>query len=565
MSLWRQHTWTLGLFALVSAAFSWPLVTDPAGLHISQQFDLYSLVWLLDAIGSGAAGLSSETTSWPVGESLNRMDSFVLAGLAWLGQGALSGRLLVGLTALLGPVVSAFAAERIAAEHFNARWPWSIIAGLAYGFTGMAATALLEGHVYALLNPWLPLLLGAMLSSTQPSGRAKDGLLAGLWWALALLTSAYTGIAATLLVLTVLVSRRPWKQDDLRPTLCALSTMLTVGLAYAAFFGIAGAGVRDPTQGMSSDPLKVMMAGSISLDSLASWNGITDAHRHSVTGALGFGVLSLSLMAPLVLKRTPRLLAALALIGVTLALGPQIEIAGVIVPGPMALLGLLGERASFFNFPSRMLWLAHLGLGLLGAVVASRLAERTGRRWALGLLGLCVLDVFIVTGAPLRTQQVPYAVPSIYSRAPAGRAIVELWPEFGSFGTDLALLTNNLGCAHQSTHQRPIANQCLGTTVGAGTRSLGRWLNASAYQADLAKEVSAGLGQMGFGAVILHPDLYTPQDRSALLSALTRALGKPTAETTDAGEHLVMFVVPQVQTSPALRATTYAQIQAAYP
>ena len=52
-----------------------------------QQFDLYSLVWLLDAVGAGA-GLSSDATSWPVGESLNRMDSFVMAGLAWLMKSA---------------------------------------------------------------------------------------------------------------------------------------------------------------------------------------------------------------------------------------------------------------------------------------------------------------------------------------------------------------------------------------------------------------------------------------------------------------------------------------------
>ena len=44
-----------------------------------------------------------------------------------------------------------------------------------------------------------------------------------------------------------------------------------------------------------------------------------------------------------------------------------------------------------------------------------------------------------------------------------------------------------------------------------------------------------------------------------------RALGEPAATTRDAGEHLVMFHVPEVQTTDVIRAQRYAEIQAAYP
>jgi hypothetical protein len=316
-----------------------------------------------------------------------------------------------------------------------------------------------------------------------------------------------------------------------------------------------------------------MMAGSVHLDSLAAWTSMTDHHRHSVTGALGFTMIGLSLMAPLVLRRVPRLLVVLIAAGVLLALGPFIQLSGggLNIPGPISVLAWLGPSASFFNFPCRMLWVGHLGLGILAAMVATRLSEKLGpardRRWCRPLIAMAALDILLVTGTPLRTQAVPYDVPSAYDKAPEDRAILELWPEFGSFGTDLALLTNNLGCAHQARHGRPLANQCLGTTVGAGTRSIGRWMNTVVFDLDraLVREVPRSLGKMGFGAVVVRPDLYGPDDRRAMLGVLTQALGEPIAESTDAGEHLVVFEVPRTQTDPATQQQTYAQIRAAYP
>jgi hypothetical protein len=563
----RQHACTLGLFLVVSALFSWPLVTAPGSIHVSRQFDLYSLLWLVDAMGSPEASLHYSQTSWPVGESLNRMDSFLIAGLAWLGHGILSGRVLAAILALLGPAISAFAAERVAAVHFGARWPWSILAGLSYAFSGMAATSLLEGHIYALVNPWLPLLLGAMMTTLGPQGRPRDGALAALWWVLCLLTSAYTGIAASLLVIVVAGASRFWKRDDWRPAIAAGTGMLVVGLGYAALFAQSGASVRDPTEGMASDPLKVMMAGSVHLDSLAGWTGIMDLHLHSVTGTLGFSVLVLSLLSPLILGRTQGMLVVLATLGIVLSFGPLIQLSdgGLNLPAPISLLGLLGDKASFFNFPSRMLWLAHLALGILAAVVMTRLSERLDKRWCLPILGFALVDVFFGTGTPLRTARVPLDVPSVYALAPSDRAILELGPQFGSFGTDLSLLTNNLGCANQSSHGRPVANQCLGTTVGSGTRSLNRWLNAAVYQRSLLRDVPQALGEMGFGAIVVRPDLYAEQDRRAVIGVLTQVLGEPLGQSTDAGEYLVMFQVPEVATTPTSRHARYAQIRAAYP
>ena len=78
MNCWVRGLLTVLFFLLVSVGFSWPLVTDPTQLHISRQFDIYSLVWLVQAVGADDAGWTFARSAWPMGESLNRIDSFVL-------------------------------------------------------------------------------------------------------------------------------------------------------------------------------------------------------------------------------------------------------------------------------------------------------------------------------------------------------------------------------------------------------------------------------------------------------------------------------------------------------
>ena len=70
---------------------------------------------------------------------------------------------------------------------------------------------------------------------------------------------------------------------------------------------------------------------------------------------------------------------------------------------------------------------------------------------------------------------------------------------------------------------------------------------------------------MGFGAIVVRPDLYAEQDRRAVIGVLTQVLGEPLGQSTDAGEYLVMFQVPEVATTPTSRHARYAQIRAAYP
>lgn len=558
----------MGFFLLLSFAFSWPLVLAPFSQHVSQQWDMYTLVWLMQAVSVEDAAWIFNGSAWPLGEPLYRMDSFLMASVAALFGGWLDPWVFPALWTLLGPVLSAWAAERVAARIFDARWPWSLIAGGCFGFCGMAVTSLLEGHVYALLNPWLPLLLGSWVLALREDGTLRQGLFAGVCWSLCLLTSAYTGLVASLLVLVVASPIIVHRKTSWRGLGGAALTSLPVGLVYVRMFVAHGESVRTPTTASIGDPLRVLDAGSIHLDTLAGWNGAVDMVKHSVSGPLGYTALSLALFAPIVVvhRKYVKTLMALALVGLIFALGPQLQLHDDDLNIPLVLygVGILGDAASFFHFPSRLLWLCTLGLGMLGAVVATHIAEHRNVKWAIPLLLFMVVDVLCITGAPFRTRQVSAVAPTIYQEAPDSLAVLDLFPEFGTFNADMSLYVNNLSCSYQVEHRRPIASQCLGTTVGKGPRVvLSKWLSGVFLSNQGLSEVVPSMQALGFGAVVLHPDFYSHTDRPLMVAGLTEVMGPPSAVRTDGGEHLMLFTVPDATASTQdARLAGYSAIEA---
>jgi hypothetical protein len=547
---WVQGLLTVLFFLLVSVGFSWPLVTDPTQLHISRQFDIYSLVWLVQAVGADDAGWTFARSAWPMGEPLNRIDSFVLAAMAWCGGSSVDPWWYPALLTLLGPVVSAWAAERFAARHLGAAWPWSLVAGLAYAFSGMAATAVLEGHVYVLFNPWLPLLAGAWMRVTGGQGGLVQGLLAGLWWTLALLTSAYIGVGATLIVVVLAGAGLVARSMAWRGVVGAAVVAVPAGLAYTWVFISSGAGSRALSRTRAGESIQVMDAGSMHLDSLAGWHGFTDFGMHSMSGAVGFVALSLALFSPwMCWKSVPlRRCLLLGLIAVVIALGPRLQLHhdDLRLFWVLAPLGEFQEVSSFFQFPGRLMWVAGLALGGAAAVAATHLAREHGPLWAAPLLLMAVADVCLTVGMPMRGTEIRRGTPEVYEHVPPDRAVLDLMPDFLPIQSDLALYTNNLGCAHQASHRRALASRCLGTTIGTGPRAVvGGWLSDAVMQEAVdGADIVLELETMGFGAVVMHPDLYSSTAREALAQGLEAALGPPAVISRDGGEHLVMYAVP---------------------
>ncbi len=547
------HAATLGFFLAVATLFTWPTARFDSSTFYTRQFDLYGVLWMLHHVREVLLQGLVSSTNFPLGENATRPDAYVMAGLALLLGNAVPPLSLVRMIVLLGPVANAFAAERCAARGFHIRRPWSLLAGITYGFNGLAATAWLEGHVYFLFNPWLPLLLLALVQTTRPGAPRREGIKAGLYWTLALATSAYTGILATVLAAVYLV-RALLEATNRREAALRCSVPLAVFLPFALvhawlFFG--GSGQRAP------DLWRASTSGGATLAGLVTWwPGVDGKTYHSIATPLGFGMLTLCAFAPTLLRheRAWRPLLATASVSVLLSFGTVVSpgMGGTwSFPAPLALLaGTPIPR--FLHFPVRFLWLTYLCGGLVAARAAARIAHQVGAWRTAPLLLVALLDAVALTGAPLRARPVLAQIPSAYNAAPTDRAVLDLFAEQPVVLGDMNTRVTKLTTYYHTVHRRPVlaaalpthGTNCRDAVAAALLSELMDW------QRDVARGTSPGtsniehmLADLGIGAVAVHLELFPEPDRTTVLEGLRAALGPPAAISHDGGETIVLHVL----------------------
>lgn len=539
------HFVVFATFVAYSCVWSYPLVTLDLGTLPSRWFDAWPALWLLGRAPTIGLDLAHPASAWPLGELLTRADSYVLLALGWVTGGRLDPTVTVRLLTLLGPAVNAFAAERCAGGGYGVPRPWSLLAGLAYGFSGIAGVALLEGHVYHLLNPWLPMLWWAwrrgMIAARPGGGGILEslgwGLLVGVAFALSLATTAYFGVFATLLLgmLTVTGGTRGLR---LWPGLLVIAVP-AVALYVAGF--VQGGGFADPSGG----PDLFLREGTTTLGGLLGLTSAADAYGHSLAAPLAWAPFWLLLLSPVLLDqrsgwRVPAAVAVLALLG---TLGRDI----VLLPGvalvhlPLDLLARV-PGVAFFRFPIRLAWV----YGLCGGVVASRvlatLAEQVPRPAAWGLLLFAAVDGVVGVDLAGREGAQPVEVPSAYGTAPEGLAVLDLWgmPADGSDG-EIEAWVRGLGCWYQARHGRPILELCIGTGVQSPREQVQAWLF---HHLDDESEPAATLGDLGVGAIAVHARTFRETDAADLLGRLQARLGPPVTTSLDGGEEVELYLVP---------------------
>lgn len=527
-----RHLAVLGLFLVLSALWSWPTARLDAAVLVTRHFDAYPAAWLVAVAPGIGPDLVSRATAWPLGEPLGRLDSGLFALVAWALGGALPPVLVVAAWAWVGPALSAFAAERCAGAAFGVARPWSIFAGVAFGFAGIGAQALLEGHVYHLLAPWLPLAWWAW--TVDRPARAGSGL--GGAWALALLSTAYAAVNVTLLVGALAVAD-PGRARRVLPW--ALPLAGPVALAWALSFARGGAfAAGDPAFGE-----RVGRMGTPTVAGLLTWSPLTDLAHHSMAAPLGFTGLLLVLAAPWVLRdapgwRAPVVLAAGAVVG---ALGRSVRLVEGVDLFDWGLEGLGGlPGGGGFRFPIRLLWVWAVVSGVVGARVLASLALRAPGL-ATGVLVLGALEAVVAPALPARLDRVPAGAPSVYAAAPVGRAVLDLWGRREDEGEGWEMWTRNLGCFYQATHRRPILEVCLGTSVESPREVVEAWLLPRLGDPAAWSQ----LGRLGVGAVVFHVDTWP----AAEVDAVRRALG-PAVEGRDGGEHLLLYPVTPTAADP---------------
>jgi len=527
--------------------WTWPAIT---GLHLlGHHPDGPGTAWFLSASGRLLSGgwLDDPFTGWPAGAHYGRPDSFLQlpigALLGWLG----AARLLSWLT-VAGVALSIWAAERFARE-LGARAPWSLLAGLVFALSGLASTALLEGYPYHLVNPWMPLFATAWLRATRVGARPQDGVWAGVWFVLTLLTTAWLGIASIPIALgfaaPALMAARH-SIDRLWPLLAAALTVALPGLFYAMAFSAGGGGGADDlaTAGFPTPDL------GLTLRRFLPPGPSIDLHGYTQSAALPAVALALTVAAPRVLGGDSTGWRRVALTGagaLGLALAPVLAARALSPSGTPSQDGLSSVIiAAFMRFPDRLSWATLLCLGAVGAVVLSRLAERRPRAAAV-LLALGLVDAFVVPRLPWRQRTMQTDVPSAYA-AHSG-PVLDVWPQNGSQAPAWDLWTTNLGCYYQSVHQRPVADLCLVSPGQVSPRMALQNYTVAGLLTDQGPTVAETLRSLGFGSVVLHAGLFQATDQAHLLRALP-TLGGPLESSTDGGEWVVAVGLDPPTTPP---------------
>lgn len=511
------------VFLIISMLLTWPAIGSGTEYFVGRHHDAPGTIWFLWS-SVNWEGFWDPNTAWPVGGSYERLDSYLLYFLAqlgsWVNPAALHGWLLV-----FGMALSAWSMEYFA-RVAGAVAPWSIFAGVCFIGGGVAATVALEGHVYHLLNPWMPLFAAFWWQACKSSGTRRQALFSGFFFVLCLLTSAYIGLSCAIIALVFWLGHRGWK---IKHTLYALIPVVPIVLIYSlSFFGASG-------NSLEGDPMAVAVS-SATLENMLGASSDIDRASHSLSVGLLPLCLGLSFLLPSISSSRSgyRVLIALVIVGLICSMGTHffLNSSAGILPLPLLLLRKL-PGLDMLDFPLRLSWCVFLALGVMGALAASRLAEKGNRRlhW---LWVVLFLEPLLLTRLPFRQQSQSNEVPSVLMTVEG--PILSLYPESLEFGYeyDPELYFTAMSCLFQAQHHQPIADDCISVDVSSQPRAvLGRWVH-NRLMAGQSHVVHSALGELGFVGLVFHPDLYSDGDSIRLQSALSLIYKTP-EESKDGG------------------------------
>lgn len=509
----------LFIWLALSVAFTWPSALSNNTMIVGRHFDAPGTLWVIGAASRLFANVDP-MTAWPLGADISRLDSYLLVPIAAVFEALGPGRIF-GWIGIVGVALNAWAAQHFA-RAVGVRSPWTMLAGFGYGFCGMAATALLEGHVYQVFNPWLP-WFGAMLwKCTQHDGTPKQTAWATALFVLCWLTTAYVGIVALAMGAAVL-----WMSER-RPKGLTIGSVAFL-LAYTAWYMHGDAQARE-----SMEPLNPMSAHMAGL--LAATPEI-DRAEHSMAPIIFGWLLGLSVLAFKVLpKGRWQALFWSGAAAVVCSMIPKFAASPDFVLLPANLDWVAGPVAGMLRFPIRWAWLWSLCGGVVAAKVASSLAPRWGRFGWLVLL-VVVAEAFIRIGTPYRQEFRYIEAPAALSETPGG--VLDLFPITQNRGENHDRWLSNFACIEQLGHEQPIADDCVHTKPRRIRHDLNIWLQDRLLREQM-EGVEATLAALGFKTVMLRPDLFTTQHAS-LMEAELKSIDSNPRVIREKGVHGLIF------------------------
>jgi hypothetical protein len=525
---------SLGLWLGLAAAWTWPAAIVQGDRMVGRFFDAIGTVWSIDAAPRLFLGWRDWMTGWPLGIDLHRFDSFSLVPIGWL-FGAADPVQIHGLLMVFGVGVSAWAAQGFAGA-VGARAPWTLLAGLGFGFSGLAANALIEGHVYHVLNSWLPLFGWSLWRALHPGGRSLHGIAAGLLFGLCLATTGYLGVAALLMGAGLALGGRVQIRANPRPLIVAALVGFVCGGLYVWIY-LSGAPA-------AAAVLSELSPTSAHLSSLSAATPELDRTQHALAPIISGWMLGLVCLAPIVLPAQVRWRALMGtcLAALLLSMAPTFSLDAGTPLLPVSFVGLqdtgLGAIA---RFPARFSWVWALLGGVLAARVATELAPKWGR-WGWVVLGVALIEAFVVVGLPARQVLRPTGLIDIAPPAIQG-PVLDLFPQSVVEADRMDLWLGALACLDQTRHRQPIAHDCVGTGVVGSTERIRHWVVSRLFEGRVDR-VEQGLRDLGFQWIALREGVFAPGDRSRLVWAL-RAMDAAPSTRGRGGDAVRVYRIPE--------------------
>jgi hypothetical protein len=461
-------------YSIVTVVTMWPAVRRVSSRILGDGLDpwqtLWGMWWWRVSYALDSTPMHSRMLWWPDGSNLWFQTWDIPSVVAvWPLWGVLPEPAIYNLPLLLSFPLSGLTCYWLC----RAQWHHKLAAALAgalYTFSTYHF-AHAQGTLHIASMQWSPLYFLGLALVLRGDGRGA--ILAGIGLSLATMASPYHLVFA--LIGTPVLILGAWAAAG-RPPRATLWHLLLAAFVFALCTGWLVVGMlrtylSEPFFG-SREPL----AFSADLQSLllpnpaSIWASYFEASRQwratrwqgavgywAGTAYVGYCVIALAWWGTR-RYRMASVFAAMAAVGAVLALGPQLQVGGRLLPVtlPYAWMESLVPILKFGGAPSRFSWLATFGGAVAAGAGLAALCER-GRRG-------CIAAVLVTALALVESW--PCALPtSSYPRIP----VMETWAQGGG---DWAVLdaTGWSRCLwHQMQHRRPIVGGYV-TRVSAASR-----------------------------------------------------------------------------------------------
>jgi hypothetical protein len=543
----------LGLYALLTVALTWPFAANLRVMDAGDSaFFAWEIAWTLHALGTDPASLPHANIFHPLRYTLG-MDEPILGTTLLVLPLALftdDAVLLYNLVRLLTFLLSALTAYWLARELGAGEWA-AFLGGAFFAFSPIRTDQV--AHLSTLGTQWLPLVLLFAVRFAR-SGKAKDVLLAALFFVLSFAACGYHGVLALAVlppaILVLLWGRwRRLPKAALAPVLAGL-TLLPLYLMHQR-----GLEPEHYTRGTEetiqySAPLEAFLSTS-------SWNRvygeITDATRTIGSNNLfpGLVVPALGLAGAVVLwrrrekpSREAVALAVMALFAALVAMGPQIRAFGhTLAPGPWALLRDTVPVFQMIRVTSRAGALFALPLAMLAAKGLTALRPRP---IALGVIGALGLAETIIAPIPMPewskiidTRREPPPVYRWLAEQPGRDVIVHL-PMFDVYALERRPAWHeSIYMVYSTHHWKPMVNGY------AGIEPRGYVQIRNLMMSFPSEEFLDALREVGVRYIVVHRGGFGPNQWARMQKRMPEAIDRSIREVVSLEGDTVYELLPR--------------------